>query len=186
MATAVASGAIAVLLDGSAGNRKDFSANLVKALLEWTAIPVPGFDALTQGSGSLNLRGALALARKANPSVAIGSPWPTAKVRPSTMIGGVAWPWAQTMTWGNAAATGSLLEFNQLAWSRDVVWGDGVKWSGTVVWGNDVVWADTTTWIETVVWGNSLVSMSKQGGSTVVWGNARTTPTVVWGNLVEP
>jgi serine protease AprX len=179
MATAVATGAVAALLDAVGGNKKYFTPNLIKAILEWTAIPVAGFDTLTEGNGSLNITGAIAFAKKINASLPVGSAWLTAIVTPSTTIGGVACPWVQTIMWGNTISVGTPLDINQPAWAKTVLWGSSATWPSTVVWGNDVVWTDTSVWSSTVVWGNSLVDT---GGSTVVWGNANPVTTVVWGN----
>jgi serine protease AprX len=182
MATAVASGGIAALLDSVGGDRKYYTPNLVKALLQWTALPIPGADALTQGAGSVNFPGAIAFARRLDASAAPGEGWLKAAVTPSTTFGGTAWPWSQSILWGNFPATGTVMDMNQAPWLKTVVWGNTtVTWHGTVVWGNDVVWADAAKWNQTVVWGNSLIAMSK----TVVWGNSSPKQTVVWGNLAN-
>ena len=66
MAAGVTSGVVALVLD--AHNRNGFhrqpplTANMVKAILQYSAIPVPGADYLTQGAGEINAAGAMALA----------------------------------------------------------------------------------------------------------------------------
>ena len=55
MAAAVTSGAIALMLERQYElSREYLTPNAVKALLQFTALPIPGYDALTQGRGALN------------------------------------------------------------------------------------------------------------------------------------
>ena len=65
MSTAVTSGVVAVLLDASREANPDgppLTPNAIKAILQYTALPLDGVDALTQGTGSLNAVGATRLA----------------------------------------------------------------------------------------------------------------------------
>src|SRR5207253_4237437 len=79
MAAAVASGVVADLID--AHNRADYfharplTVHAVKAILEYSAIPVAGADYLTQGAGEINAGGAIALASAIDTSVATGDWW---------------------------------------------------------------------------------------------------------------
>jgi hypothetical protein len=184
MAAAVATGAVALVLDAAGDNRRFVTPNLVKAILQWSAIPIPGYDSLTQGSGALNAAGALALIRALNLTAPTDDDDDNSFVStftPSTTIGGVVWPWAKTVVWGNTIGYGAI-DANQQAWKQTVVWGNTVVWSSTVVWGSNVVWSDPGVWSSTVVWGNNLIGTTD--GTTVVWGNAKTSmTTVVWGNL---
>jgi serine protease AprX len=187
MATAVATGGIAVLLDSLGGDKRFYTPNLIKALLQWTAIPIAGADALTQGAGSANFAGALALSHRIDPDVPIGGRWLTAPVTPSTTIGGIASPWAQTLAWGNTPGTGSLVELAQSAWvSKTVVWGNAADWSGNVTWGADIVWSNSATWSSNLVSGDAVATTVDGTSKTVVWGNSKERPTVVWGNSVQP
>jgi serine protease AprX len=176
MATAVTSGAVALMLDAAGKNRKFFTPNLVKALLEWSALPMAGYDALTQGSGSLNVAGALALVREIDPTMPVGTYWLTANVTPSTTIAGTTWLWGQSVLWGNGIGYGSLIDTNHAAWGNTVIWGSGKP--DTVIWGNKakdtVIWGNKHT--DTVIWGN-------KAKDTVIWGNKHT-DTVIWGNDV--
>ena len=45
----------------------------MKAILQYTAIPVPGADLLSQGAGMLNADGAWRLAAAINPDAAVGT-----------------------------------------------------------------------------------------------------------------
>ena len=58
-----------------AHHHAELTPNTVKAILQYTALPMPGYDQLTQGTGSLNAAGAIELATKIDPTMAIGSYW---------------------------------------------------------------------------------------------------------------
>ena len=82
MATAVASGAVALVLDanerGRDAGRARLTPNTVKALLEFTSFNVTGTDALTQGAGALDAAGAIELGRRIDPAAAPGTQWSSA------------------------------------------------------------------------------------------------------------
>jgi hypothetical protein len=183
MATAVTTGTVALMLDAAGKNRQFLTPNLVKAILQWSAIPAPGYDVLTQGTGAINASGALSLTRQIDPRAPVGTYWLTSSVVPATTIAGLVWPWAQTVIWGSTIGYGAPLDTNQTAWGQTVIWGTTVVWGNTVVWGHNVVWSDPSVWSSTVVWGNTAIGTTD--GATVVWGNALVnSSTVVWGNLV--
>ena len=79
MAAGVTSGVVALILDAhnKAGyhHQKPLTANLVKAMLEFSAIPVAGADYLTQGAGEINAAGAIALASGISTSDSANSYW---------------------------------------------------------------------------------------------------------------
>ena len=80
MATAVASATIALMLERHRevwGDDAPLSANAVKALLQFTALPIRGYDGLTQGTGALNAVGAIELAGSIDPSTPVGGWWLT-------------------------------------------------------------------------------------------------------------
>jgi serine protease AprX len=146
MAAAVTTGVAALMIEAGRSTRGvSPSPATIKALLSYSALPLNGPDALTQGHGALNASGAVAL------TLALGAAgWQVgstnAPLAPVTTIGGETWTWGQVYDWGDT-----------------VVWGNG-DWGDTVVWGNveTVVWGNE----ETVVWGNL-----DGWGDTVVWGN---------------
>jgi len=177
MASAVTSGVVALMLQA---NRETYETrltpNTVKAMLEYTALPLASGDRLTQGAGGLNGAGAVLLAQAIDPGRPVGEWWLTAPVSPSTSIAGQSLAWSQTVVWGNTVVWGTTLFENQLAWGQTVVWGTTVVWGNTVVWGTtDVVWEDPQIWGNTVVWGTGLLGTTDGSGvlspSTVVWGN---------------
>jgi serine protease AprX len=76
MAAAVTSGVVALMLEA---NREAYETpltpNTVKAILEYTALPLTSADPLTQGAGGLNGGGAVLLAEAIDPGRPIGDSW---------------------------------------------------------------------------------------------------------------
>ena len=117
MATAVASGTVALVLDanerGRGRGRVRLTPNTVKAVLEFTSFDVTGADALTQGAGALNAAGAIELGRRIDPSAAPGAQWVAERAgSPSTQIGGDLLPWTQRFVWGDRYAFGDAIYGN--------------------------------------------------------------------------
>jgi serine protease AprX len=184
MAAAVTSGVVALMLEA---NHRRYEApltpNAVKAILEYTALPLAGESPLAQGSGGLNGAGAVLLAEAIDPGRPVGAWWLTGGVSPWTVIAGRSNPWAQSIMWGNRIAAGNVVFANRFAWNDTVIWGtndqDTVIWgttdNDTVIWGTtDVVWDDPSVWSQTVVWGTGLVGTTDGSGvlgpTTVIWG----------------
>ena len=190
MATPVVSGTVALMLQAN----PSLTPNLVKAILQYTSQEYPGYDALTQGTGFLNTRGAVQLAEyfaTAQP----GSPYPTAD------------GWSKQIFWGNKRVKGGVLTPAGTAWNLGVNWGasstptgNNIVWGDncpdpsctTVVWGTDIVWgnndADDIVWgnndDDSIVWGNSELGNIVWGNNeftNIVWGNNEFT-NIVWGN----
>jgi serine protease AprX len=189
MAAAVATGAVARLLaahdDRSAAA---LSPNQVKAMLQFTAIPVAASDALSQGAGALNVAGALSLVDSGWSDVDRNR-WTLGEVAPATAIGADTWTWGQTIVWGNTIVSGNTLTASDAAWGAEVVWGTATSWDAAVADGN-VVRSLAPTWApsvlpgllaamsdDTIVWGNS--------DDTIVWGNWENWDTIVWGNWFD-
>jgi serine protease AprX len=187
MAAAVTSGVVALMIEA---HREQFdeplTPNAVKALLEFSAIPLPGVDHLTQGAGSVNAAGAIALAASADTSSPSGSWWLRSGVDASTTIDGTLLTWGQTVVWGNVVVWGNTVYYNLDAWPLTVVWGNTVVWGDAVVWGNqtDVVWDNPAIWASTVVWGNAILDLGPAADGAVDWDSVGPT-TVVWGNLMR-
>ena len=163
----------------------------MKAILQYTAQVYPGYDALTQGTGFLNARGAVELAQFFAPSS-------TAALSTEG--------WSRQIIWGNHRAAGGWLAIDGSAWSSSVVWGDATASGGSnVVWGtictagcdsSDAVWApwemsetaQNGEW-DDVVWGSACggadcppgTVWSTSDGDNVVWGSSDG-DNVVWGS----
>jgi serine protease AprX len=199
MAAGVVSGMVAVLLQ----NNEHLTPNTVKMVLQYSSIPVKKddgtyADVLTQGAGSLNASGAIALARAINPTASIGQGWLTTNVTPSSTLGGQTYVWSQRMVWGNHIARGTgVISEQRPAWALNIVWGDGLENDDNIVWGNlndddNIVWGNALDTDDNIVWGNNIVwgifdDDNIVWGSNIVWGNSLLGLTdddnIVWGNL---
>lgn len=134
MATAVTTGVVALLVEQNRRiSNRPLPVNVIKAVLQFTALPVDGIDALAQGAGALNARGALALAGSLDVSAARGDWWSTAPVATTTTIGNESYVWNQTVIWGHTVVWGHSVFVHEDAWVPGTVWGS------TVVWGHALV-----------------------------------------------
>jgi serine protease AprX len=194
MAAPQVSGAIALMLQAN----PNLTPNLIKAILEFTAISKPGVSALRQGAGFMNVAHAVALAALA--------------AQPTTTQTKVAIPttWARHILWGNHMLHGGVINPNANAWRLGVEWGwaktnatdgDNIVWGTSsdgdnIVWGtmsdgDNIVWGtaadgDNIVWgtdcggddCDTVVWGT-------QDGDNIVWGTASDGDNIVWGTMSD-
>ena len=194
MATPVVTGTVALMLQANPA----LTPNAVKAIVQYTAQPYAGYDALTEGAGFLDAAGAVALAQYfANPTGAFPS----------------AATWSAQIIWGNQRVRGGRPMPGTNAWRLDTTWGAAWTASGvTVVWGVEcttsscggnsgpppAAWGATCSdaTCNSVTWGNdsnNVVWAQQCGGSdcsgqtwstgdsqTVVWGTSAD-QTVVWG-----
>jgi hypothetical protein len=150
--------------------------NTVKALLQYTAIPLPddGVEtALEQGAGAINAAGAAALAYAINPAALPGQPWIDHAFTPYTEYAGTTHTWAQNIVWGDNVVSGDSVLWNRSAWAVNIVWGDNVVWGDNLVRGDNIVWGDHVVWVDNIVWGDNVV-----WGDNIVWGD-----NVVWGDV---
>ena len=82
MAAAVTSGVVALMIQANReGHEAPLTPNAVKAILEYSALPLAAVDPLTQGAGGLNGAGAVLLAETIDPQRAVGAWWMTAPAR---------------------------------------------------------------------------------------------------------
>jgi serine protease AprX len=165
MSAPVVSGTVALMLHAN----PLLTPNEVKAILQYTAQWYPRYDAMTQGTGFLNAKGAVELADYF--------------ARPASGAYPSSYGWSARLLWGNHFVSVERLTPDANAWRSDVIWGgtttpDGqpIGWS---VWpttnGDTVVWGTSDNG-DTVVWGTS-------DGDTVVWGTSCTDPScspVIW------
>ena len=122
MAAPVVSATIALMLQAN----PSLTPNLVKAILEFTAESHPRYDALTQGAGFLNARGAVELAQ----SVVAGAPAGALNAAAGSRGGP---EWGRRIIWGNQRVGGGRLAAAASAWRTDVMWGSTVTPEGTPV-----------------------------------------------------
>jgi hypothetical protein len=187
--------------------------NQVKAILQYTARTHSGADSLSQGAGSMNVKGAIELARYfalVSNGDTPSYPWSSS--------------WSGRIVWGNESIRGGRLTPAGTAWGNDVTWGAALTPEGqNVSWGdicsgdscsegNRSAWATScadeactsVTWgagsARNVVWdttcggadcqstwtipaAGSTISSFTQA-TTVVWGTNDDGPTVMWGSTV--
>jgi hypothetical protein len=155
----------------------------VKAILEYTAQVYDGYDALTQGAGFLNTKGAVDLARffrTAQP----GQEYPHPP------------QWSKTLLWGNHRISQGVIKPNAPAWQLNIVWGTDKSLTGAnIVWGtfcnlkcehvtwnssdseDNIVWGTASAREDNIVWG----TFARLSEDNIVWGTARTEDNIVWG-----
>jgi serine protease AprX len=206
MAAAVVSGSVALVLEASRGASSDapaLTANAVKAILQYTAVPLcpsgadPGetadgcgevYDALTQGTGSINVGGATLIASLIDTTMPGMSRWVPYAPSPYTTIAGDTYAWAQNIVWGGRKIVDTdALWSNSLAWADNVVWGSALDADDNIVWGtlarydDNIVWGTfARAWGDNIVWGTGL--LSTVNGDNIVWGSVRG-DNIVWGTL---
>jgi hypothetical protein len=196
MATAVATGAIAQLLEANrAANayptRPSLTPNAVKGTLQYTGFAMRDsagapYGPLRQGAGSLNPKGAIALGRTINTAAPAGSYWLTSSPTPWTRIGSDDLHWSQMITWDTHIIWGTTIESNEAAWGSHIIWGTDVDWGDHIIWGTtDVVWANSYEWADHIIWGTQTIGMSD--GDHIIWGTTGglTPDNVAWGNLAD-
>jgi len=157
-AAPVVAGTVALMLQAN----PTLTPNAVKAILQYTAQEYAGYDALTQGAGFVNARGAVDLARYFQSPTAV--PFPS----------GVGW--SRQLVWANHRIVGGVITATANAWGTSVAWGAATAAAGTpVTWGIRCN-ADCSQ-PSADVWGTSCVTLDC---SVVIWGNV-TANNVVWG-----
>jgi subtilisin family serine protease len=199
MAAPVVSGTVALMLQAN----PSLTPNAVKAILQYTAQIHPAYDPLTEGTGFLNAKGAIELARSFNSQSSGTYPssddwgsrliWGNRLVEGGRLIGDVN-AWGLDVTWGAAATpSGAAVEWGVIC-TTDACQGNGAAWdpwrlnehaSSNVVWGSACGGADCTHDLngDPVVWGTSeddTVVWGTSDADTVVWGTSDD-DTVVWG-----
>ena len=188
MSAALVSGAVAAMLDAN----DKLTPNAVKASLMYTAQVLSGYDPVTektgyydpfaQGTGELNVAGAVQLARRIEKNTGFIGTLPV-----SSLIAGQIAPWA------GATIPGILLR-PSLVWSGSLIFGGNTGltiedartvWGSNVVWGGGVVippkaWEDSLIYGDNVVWGGGWPPPPRlESGVALVWGN-----NVGWGGGV--
>ncbi|HKC56219.1 MAG TPA: S8 family serine peptidase [Vicinamibacterales bacterium] len=195
MSVAVASGIVALVLEA---NRTALQADgtamaslnpyAVKAILQYTATPLAGADALAQGTGEINAGGAIALTRAIDTRA---STWTTYPLVTTSTFGSEVDAWSNTLIAGATKlatlAPGVALNGANVLWGENIVWGENILWGDNVLWGENILWGDNIVWGENLVWGeNILWGENVVWGENIVWGeNVVYGDNVVWGEFVD-
>ncbi len=182
MSSPVVAGSVALMLQAN----PNLTPNLVKAILQYTAQVYPGYNALTQGAGFVNTKGAVELAKffkTAQP----GNRYMSSR------------QWSKSVLWGNQRISKGVIKPNASAWKLGVVWGALKNVQGTnIVWGtycadecDNVVWGtnDSSTTASSpvatasnLVWGTyARSSTPMEEDDNIVWGTMADEDNVVWG-----
>ncbi|HEX2446418.1 MAG TPA: S8 family peptidase [Vicinamibacterales bacterium] len=188
MASPVVAGTVALMLQAN----PSLTPNAVKAILQYTSQPLLGVNYLTQGAGSVNARGAVALAEYYAHSS--GVPYPSTS------------SWSKHIIWGNKRVRGGKLKPTSSAFATNIVWGTRKTQGLNIVWGTleageNIVWgtadsAENIVWGtlaggENIVWGTDCGgnnctnvvwgTVGSRDGENIVWGTADTLENIVWG-----
>jgi serine protease AprX len=160
MAAPVVTGTVALMLQAN----PNLTPNLVKAILQYTAETKPNYQALVQGAGFLNARGAVDLARyfaTAQP----GHRYPSSST------------WSRRIIWGNQRLGRGAISPTASAFRATTVWGADLAEDGdNIVWGTRCGGEDC----DNIVWGTF------EDGDNIVWGTAdRNGFNIVWGTQVD-
>jgi serine protease AprX len=194
ISAAIASGAVAIVLQQVNDANPDgpgLTPNAVKAILQYTAIPVARsngdlYDGLSQGTGGINLDGATAVAKLIDTSMPVNAQWLSSPLEPVSTLGGAEYAWAQNIVWGgNRVTSVDVLYTNSLAWGDNIVWGtafdgDNIVW-GTAFDGDNIVWGTASDWGDNIVWGTGLLTSAD--GDNIVWGTVSDGDNIVWGTI---
>lgn len=137
MASPVVAGAAALILQAN----PTLTPNMVKAILEYTAQPLAGFNLLEQGAGEVNIEGAVRLARLVRTNFGatkpVGAPLLNTLILPvpQTTIAGSTFMWSQGILLGQHWAKGpSLITRYQPVYALGTIVSDGTVISdGTIV-----------------------------------------------------
>jgi hypothetical protein len=142
MATPVVAGTVALMLQGN----PSLTPNMVKAILMYSAQMMEGANLFEQGSGMLNVEGAVrtarALSRRAD-TLPLGAKLTILYMPvPATTIAGQTFAWSKGVIWQRGWLTGTaILELQQAAYAQTLIWGWGARGAA---WGTGVTWYDGT------------------------------------------
>jgi serine protease AprX len=171
MAAPVVAGAVALMVQAN----PKLTPNLVKAVLQYTAQDYH-YDALTQGAGFLNIKGAVDLANFLKNPLA-GQRYPSNAA------------WSKAILWGNHKLKKGVIKPAGSAWAISTVWGAARDAEGdNIVWGtvcgslecDNIVWGTSLLDLDNIVWGTF-----DREGDNIVWGTIREGDNIVWGTFAE-
>ena len=117
--------------------------NAVKAILMGTAQIMPDEPYIHQGAGMLNIVGAVRLASGIDDlsEIEIGDQWVVEELATTDEIGGEDVVWSQGVGWTGFTISGDSVVFTyQPVYALDVIWGQGVGWTG-ITFGIDPVFS---------------------------------------------
>ena len=190
MATGVTSGVVALMVQAhnqsGLHSKKPLTANLAKGILQFSALPIAGFDDLTQGAGEINAAGAIVIAGAIDTDASGGTWWLAKGLTPSSTIGVQTYSWGQNIVWNSTKLTGDVLYVNNLMWGTNILW--GTAGDPNILWGtsatiraSNIVWSSGIVWETNLVWSDRLIGWMTEGGN-ILWGSAGA-QNIVWSTL---
>jgi hypothetical protein len=189
MASAVATGVVALELQvNSHQTSVPLTANAAKAILQYTAIPLAGTDALSQGTGQINAAGAVQLSSSINTTAATGTWWLQTGVSGSSTIGGNSYAWAQNIIWGTSVLTGRFIYYKNTGWDDNIIWGTALAHgNGTLsrVVGSNHIRIGPALLTDNVMFGTDFsvkrfnLVFGTDAGDNIIWGTD--TDNIIWG-----
>lgn len=186
MSTGVVSGAVALMLQANPG----LTPNLVKSILMYSAQIMDGPDLFEQGSGMLNVDGAVRLAKSVSRyayAIPVGQRLNTSSLpNAQSTIAGQTFAWSQGLIWGFGGLRGdAMFTVQQGAYSQSLIWGlpnrldawgmgvtyyDGLYSSSYVVFGGNGQW-NYVTWGSGTPTASGLIWTERLYASGLIWGN---------------
>ncbi|HET9834065.1 MAG TPA: S8 family peptidase, partial [Vicinamibacterales bacterium] len=174
MASAVTTGVIALELQANLHAAvAPLTSNAAKAILEYTAIPLPNVDALAQGTGQINAVGAVQLASAINTTALPGTWWLQSGVSSTSTIGGADYAWAQNIIWGTSVLSGRFIFSRNLGLDDNIIWGTALR-HGTRTIGSKRVFASDVA--DNIIWGTDFtvsrfdLVFGTEDGDNIIWG----------------
>jgi subtilisin family serine protease len=191
MASAVATGVVALELQANRNAALGpLTANAAKAILEYTAVPLPSVDALTQGTGQINAAGAIQFVSAINTTALPGTWWLQTGVNTSSSIAGTSYPWAQNIIWGTSVMTGRFIFYRNQAWDDTITWGTAAT-HGTHIIGSRSIGGVGSMVADNIIWGTDFsvnrfnLVFGSDTGDIVSWGTS-TADNIIWGTNLSP
>jgi serine protease AprX len=203
MAAGTATGVAALALEASrwSNHGAALQPNVIKAVLQYTAIPVykrdgQPYEPLAQGAGQVNGQGSIALAFAINNEIPSGQPWLRTPLDHSSVIAGDQLSWSETLVWRDSTIRNSdALTVHSTLWDDNIVWGTGCDTDDAQcvasVWGaaadvDNIVWGTGLAWADDLVWGNRVVGFITDDDN-IVWGTIAgiTEDNIVWGTFFD-
>jgi serine protease AprX len=166
MATPTVAGAAALMLQAN----PTLTPNIVKTILMYTAQPLPGFNMLEQGSGQLNVEGAVKIAKLVRRNLSALTPLgasllTAAAPAPRTTIAGETFNWSQGIIIRHGHANGV-----ELITKYQKIYGLGVLATDAILFSDGVLATDRTLLSDGVLaTDNVLVSDGQILGSGTIF-----------------
>ena len=165
-AAPVVAGAAALMLQAN----PSLSSHTVKAIIQYTSERMSNLDVMTQGTGEINVAGAVRFASLIETKATTGKRWVkgSRKTIQADFLFGKAVHWGKAIIGGTKLKAGTNALYLKLAlWDDNIVWG---YWDDNIVWSmnDNIVWSmlsDNIVWSmfdDNIVWGYT--------DDNIVWG----------------